>query len=83
MKELSNPWLELMACLLLSRLMVFVKLAVEKEVFVKNIFCRTDLQIALWWIRQRCKKWKIWVQNRVEAIRKNVNVAIGILYLHL
>ena len=69
MKELSNPWLELMACLLLSRLMVSVKLAVEKEVSVKNIFCRTDLQIVLWWIRQRCKKWKIWVQNRVEAIR--------------
>ena len=26
------------------------------------------------WIRQRRKEWKIWVQNRVEAIRKNVNV---------
>ena len=73
-KELSIPRLELMACLLLSRLMVSVKLAVEKEVSVKNIFCWTDSQIALWWIRQRRKEWKIWVQNRVEALRQNVNV---------
>ena len=38
MKELSIPRLELMACLLLSRLMVSVKLAVEKEVSVKKYF---------------------------------------------
>ena len=47
-KELSIPRLELMACLLLSRLMVSVKLAVEKEVSVKNIFCWTNSQIPLW-----------------------------------
>ena len=74
LKELSIPRLELMACLLLSRLMVSVKLAVEKEVSVKNIFCGTNSQIALWWIRQRHKKWKIGVQNRAEALRQNVNV---------
>ena len=73
-KELSILRLELMVCLLLSRLMVSVKLAVEKEVSEKNIFCWTDSQIALWWIRQRREEWKIWVQNRVEAIRENVNV---------
>ena len=54
--------------------MVCVKLAVEKEVSVKNSFCWTDSQIALRWIRLRRKEWKIWVQNRVEAIRENVNV---------
>ena len=74
LKELPIPRLELMACLLLSRLMVSVKLAVEKEVSVKNIFCWTNSQIVLWWIRQRCKEWKIWVQNRAEAIRENLNV---------
>ena len=74
MKELSIPRLVLMACLLLSRLMVSVKLAVEKMVSVKNIFSWTDSQIALWWIQQRRKDWKIWVQNRVEAILGNVNV---------
>ena len=69
-KELSIPRLELMACLLLSRLMV----SVEKEVSVKNVFCWTDSQIALWGIRQRRKEWKICVQNRVETLRQNVNV---------
>ena len=39
MKELSIQRLVLMACLLLGRLMVSVKLAVEKEVCVKNVFC--------------------------------------------
>ena len=28
----------------------------------------------MWCVRQRHKKWKIWVQNRVEAIRENFNV---------
>ena len=55
-KELSIPRLESMACLLLSRLMVPVKLAVEKKVSSKKIFCRTDSQIALWWIQQGGKE---------------------------
>ena len=54
--------------------MVSVKLEVEKEVSLKIIFCWRDLQIALWWIRQRRKEWNIWVQNRLEPIRENVNV---------
>ena len=37
-KDLSIPRLELMACLLLSRLMVSVKLAVKKVVSVKIFF---------------------------------------------
>ena len=41
-KKLSVLRLELMAYLLLSRLMVSVNLAVEKEVSVKKIFCWTD-----------------------------------------
>ena len=55
-KKLPIPQLKLMACLLLSKLMVSAKLAVEKEVSVKNIFCWTDSQIGLWWIRQRLKE---------------------------
>ena len=52
-KELSVPRLELMTCLLLSRLMVSVKLAVEKEISVKKIFLSTDSHIVLWWVQQR------------------------------
>ena len=42
-------------CLLL---VVSVKLAVKKEASVKDIFCWTDSQVALWWIQQKCKEWK-------------------------
>ena len=38
-KELPFPRLELMACLLFNKMMVSVKLAVEKEVSVNKIFC--------------------------------------------
>ena len=64
-KELSIPWLQLMACLLLSRLMVSVKFAVEKEVSVKENFFWTDSQIALWWIRPRRKgiQENVYVEN--------------------
>ena len=31
-----------------------------------------DLQTVLWWIRQGHKKWKVWVQNKIEKIRENV-----------
>ena len=71
-KELSILQLELMACLLLSRLIVSMKLAGHKEISVEKIFCWMDPQIALWWIRQRCKEWKVWVLKRVETIRENV-----------
>ena len=72
-KELSIPRLELMACLLLSRLVASVRVAVESEVKIVKLFCWTDSQIALWWIRQVNKEWKVWVQNRVEIIRDNVD----------
>ena len=69
MKKLSIPRLELLACLLLAKLMVSVVEAVKGEVNVKDIFCWTDSQIAIWWIKQCEKNWNVWVQNRVEKIR--------------
>lgn len=73
-KELSVSWLELMACLLL---MVSRKLAVEKEVSAIKIFCWTDSQIVLWWIRKKRKEWKISVQNR-RQYGKIVSQKIGV-----
>ena len=35
-------------------------------------FCWSDSQISLWWIRQIRKDCKVWVENRVQVIRKNV-----------
>ena len=48
MKDLSIPRLELLACVLLSKLVVSVVHAVRLEVQVRNVFCWTDSQIAVW-----------------------------------
>ena len=37
------------------------------------MFCWTDSQIAMWWIKQSNKRWSVWVQNRVEIIHNNIS----------
>ena len=49
-----------------------VKNAVESEVNIERIYCWSDSQVALWWVKSYNKLWKAWVQPRVEKIRKNV-----------
>ena len=46
----------------------------ERGFYKRRFFFWMDSQIVLWWILQRRKEWKIWVQNRVETIRENVVV---------
>ena len=73
MKDISIPRLELLACVLLSKLVVLVVNAVRLEVQVRNVFCWTDSQIAVWWIKQSNKRWNVWVQSRTEIIRNNIS----------
>ena len=73
MKNLSIPRLELLAWVLLSKLVASVINAVILEVKVRNVFCWTDSQIAVWWIKQSNKRWNIWMQNRVEILRNNIS----------
>ena len=47
MKDLSIPRLEILACVLLSKLVVSVINAGRLEVQVRNVFCWTDGQIAV------------------------------------
>ena len=61
MKELSILRVELSACLLLSELVILVVNAVKSEV-----------GIAMWWIKQCGKVWNVWINNRVEKIREMV-----------
>ena len=72
MKMLSIPRLELLACLLLSELVISVVDAVKSEVRIKEICCWSDSQIAIWWIKQCGKVWNVWINNRVEKIREMV-----------
>ena len=48
MRKLSTPRLELLACLLLSELVILVNDAVKSEVRIKEICCWSDSHIAKW-----------------------------------
>ena len=64
--------LELMGSVLLSKLVVSVKLAVEKMLKVTKVVRYPDSQIVLWWLRLIWKDWKLCAENRVQIVAKNV-----------
>ena len=72
-KIISIPRLELMSCLLLSKLVCSVKEAIKYNVSINRIICWSDSEVALHWIKGIKKEWKAWVENRVNIIRSNVN----------
>jgi len=73
LKQLSIPRLELMGCLLLTRLLSDVLSGLKNRVVVQNVVCWSDSQVSLAWIKGKEKKWKPWVENRVVSIRKVVD----------
>ena len=74
MKNFPIVSLELFSYLLLSKLITMFVMAIEVEMKVKKVFRWSDSQIAVWWICQTGKKWKCWIQNTVDTIRKSVAV---------
>ena len=66
------PRLELLAALLLARLMNSVTGALQPELKLADPRCYTDSQVALCWIKHEDREWKQFVQNRVTAIRRLV-----------
>ena len=50
-KELTIPRLELLAALLLARLITHVKEALELDVTIKNMSCWTDSRVTLFWMK--------------------------------
>ena len=69
MKEVTIPRLEFMSCVLLTKLLQSVLKGLSLN--TASIYCWSDSMIALHWIKIN-KKWKIWVQNRVDIIKKVV-----------
>ena len=72
LKKLSMPRLELLSCVLLSKLLNEVLSIVTKRICVNNICCWSDSEVALCWIKGKEKSWRPWVENRVVNIRKVV-----------
>ena len=69
MKEVTISRLELMSFVLLMKLLQSVLKGLSLN--TASIYCWSDSMIALHWIKIN-KKWKIWVQNRVDIIKKVV-----------
>ena len=70
LKTQTIPRLELLAAVLLARLMVSVSQALEVEIHLSSPRCFTDSTVTLCWIKGTDKSWKPYVQNRVKEIRK-------------
>ena len=74
LKTVSIPRLELMACLILSRLLNTVVSSLSNEYSVSDIFCWSDSIDCIFWINTVDRVWERFVQNRVMEIRDNVKV---------
>ena len=72
-KKQSIPRLELLGALILSRLMKRVNEELEKVLELDEIICLTDSEVVLNWI-QKNREYKMYVQNRVEEVRRNTSV---------
>ena len=68
------PRLELLSALVLARLMSVTEKALKSVIVISKVKCWTDSKVALYWITQQEKKWKQYVQSRVEEIRRLVPV---------
>ncbi len=64
------PRLELLAALLLARLITSISAALEPEILLSAPTCFSDSKVALYWIKGTDKEWKPFVQNRVNEIRR-------------
>ena len=73
-KKLTVPRLQLVSCFLLSRFLVLVKKALSVEVNNTKFVCWSDSKVALWWIKSVNKNWKVWVENSLSEIRKDIEV---------
>ena len=80
-KGLSIPRIELLSCLLLSKLISAVVNAMSVEVAVSKTVCWTDSLVTLWWIKRADKNWKVWVENRTEKLEKRLTVVVGGIFL--
>ena len=55
--------------MVLARLITHVREALELDVAITDMTCWTDSRVTLFWIKGEEKKWKQFVQDRVNEIR--------------
>ena len=69
----SIPRLELLSCLILARLISTVQKSFSPLFNVDIMQCWTDSLAAKYWIKGVSRYWKLFVENRVQEIRKLVD----------
>jgi len=70
LQKQTVPRLELLAALLLARLLVNITQSLESELPLSSPRCFTDSSVTLCWIKGSDKTWKPFIQNRVNEIRR-------------
>ena len=74
LKETSIPRLELLGALVLSKLILRVRSAMERLLVVTRIYCWTDSMVVLYWLNSK-RDLKQFVRNRVNKIKDRVEVS--------
>ena len=71
-KKQSLPRLELLGLLILARLIISVRTALQHVVQFNRLTCWSDSLVALYWI-SRDKEWKQFVKNRANEVRSLIS----------
>ena len=58
LKKLSIPRLELLGCVLLSKVLEDVLVALKGRVFRDSVYCWSDSKVLLCWLKGEEKYWK-------------------------
>ena len=69
-KTLSIPCLELLGCLLLAQLMFSFIRVLQDVMMIDEKYYWSDSEVAIAWIKGTDKKWKPWIQSRVNKIKE-------------
>ena len=78
LKKLSIPRLELLGCVLLSKCLKHVLVALKGHPSIGSVFFWLDSEVALCLVKGKEKCWKPRAENRVVSIR-NITFSIRIL----